>query len=90
MEERGNSLSPCSSLVERNVVLKFYKVVLVIEEEQISRLNAILRYDHIRNWLDAWSIKSFYELYTNGQIFFELYDKLREAKYRERKELNLI
>lgn len=68
----------------------YRKVILVIEEEQISRLNAVLRFDHLRNWLDAWSIKSVYELYTNGQKFFELYDKLREARYRERKELNLI
>jgi len=46
----------------------YRKVILVIEEEQISRLNAVLRFDNnIRNWLDAWSIKSVYELYTNGQ-----------------------
>lgn len=68
----------------------YRKVILVIEEEQISRLNAILRFDNIRNWLDAWSIKSVYEVYTNGQKFFELYDKLREARYRERKDLDLI
>jgi hypothetical protein len=68
----------------------YRKVILVIEEDQISRLNAILRFDNIRFWLDAWSIKSVYELYTNGQKFFSLYDKLKEARYRERKELNLI
>jgi len=68
----------------------YRKVILVIEEEQISRLNAVLRFDPIRNWLDAWSIKSVYELYTNGQRFFELYDKLKEARYRERKGLELI
>jgi predicted RNA-binding protein len=68
----------------------YRKVILVIEEEQISRLSAVLRFDPIRNWLDAWSIKSVYELYTNGQKFFELYDKLKEARYRERKELELI
>lgn len=68
----------------------YRKVILVIEEEQISRLNAVLRFDHLRNWLNAWSIKSVYELYTNGQKFFELYDKLKEARYRERKELQLI
>ncbi len=68
----------------------YRKVILVIEEEQISRLNAVLRFDPIRYWLDAWSIKSVYELYTNGQRFFELYDKLKEARYRERKEVELI
>lgn len=68
----------------------YRKVILVIEEEQISRLNAVLRFDPIRNWLDAWSIKSVYELYINGQRFFELYDKLKEARYREKKELEII
>jgi len=68
----------------------YRKVILVIEENQITRLNAVVRFDQIRNWLDAWSIESVYELYTNGQRFFELYDKLKEARYRERKELGLI
>ena len=68
----------------------YRKVILVIEEEQITRLNAVLRFDPIRNWLDAWSLRSVYELYTNGQRFFELYDRLGEARYRERKELELI
>jgi len=68
----------------------YRKVILVIEEEQITRLNAVLRFDPIRNWLDAWSIRSVYELYANGQRFFELYDKMKEARYRERKELKLI
>lgn len=68
----------------------YRKVILVIEEEQITRLNAVLRFDPIRYWLDAWSIRSVYELYANGQRFFELYDKIKEARYRERKELQLI
>lgn len=68
----------------------YRKVILVIEEEQIARLNAILRFDPIKNWLDAWSITSVYELYTNGQRFFQLYDLVKEARYRERKELELI
>lgn len=68
----------------------YRKVILVIEEEQIIRLNAVLRFDPIRNWLDAWSIRSVYELYANGQRFFELYDKMSESRYRERKEVDLI
>jgi predicted RNA-binding protein len=68
----------------------YRKVILVIEEGQITRLNKEIRYDSIRNWLDAWSIKSVYELYTNGQQFFQLYDRLKEARYRERKELELV
>jgi predicted RNA-binding protein len=57
----------------------YRKVILVIEEDQISRLNAVLRYDSIRNWLDAWSIKSVYALYVNGKRFFQLYDELKES-----------
>ena len=68
----------------------YRKVILVIEEDQITRLNKEIRYDSIRNWLDAWSIKSVFELYTNGQQFFQLYDRLKEARYRERTELELI
>jgi len=68
----------------------YRKVILVIEEDQIVRLNAVLRFDPIRNWLDAWSIKSVYNLHTNGQGFFELYDKMKETRYRERKEIELI
>jgi len=86
---KGNLDSAIRKLHEARK-FNYRKVILVIKEDQITRLNAVLQFDQILNWLDAWSIKSVYELYTNGQRFFELYDKLKEARYRERKELELI
>lgn len=86
----GGSIDSAVVKLRESREFNYRKVILVIEEEQLTRLNAILRFDGIRNWLDAWSIKSVYELYSNGQKFFELYDKLREARYRERKDLDLV
>ena len=68
----------------------YRKVILVIEEDQIRSLNNTIKFKDIRHWVDAWSIRSVYELYANGQRFFELYDKLKEARYKERTELELI
>jgi len=89
VQDKGNLDSAIRKLREARE-FNYRKVILVIKEEQITRLNAVLRFDPIRNWLDAWSIRSVYELYTNGQRFFELYDKLKEARYREREELELV
>lgn len=90
VQDKGNLDSAIRKLREARE-FNYRKVILVLtEEDQIVRLNAVLRFDPIRNWLDAWSVKSVYELYSNGQRFFELYDKLKEARYRERKELDII
>lgn len=86
---KGNLDSAIRKLQEARK-FNYRKVILVIKEDQITRLNAVLQFDEILNWLDAWSIKSVYELYTSGQRFFELYDKLKAARYRERKVLELI
>ena len=86
----GGSLSLALRKLREAREFNYRKVILVIEEDQIARLNKEIRYDSIRNWIDAWSIKSVYELYTNGQLFFQLYDRLKEARYRERAEIELI
>jgi predicted RNA-binding protein len=86
----GGSIDSAIRKLREAREFNYRKVILVIEADQISRLNAVIRFDSIRNWLDAWSIRSVYELYTNGQRFFQLYDKLKEARYRERTELELI
>jgi len=86
----GGSISLALRKLREAREFNYRKVILVIEEEQLSRLNKEIRYDSIRNWLDAWSIKSVYELYTSGQQFFQLYDQLKEARYRERTEVELI
>ena len=86
----GGNLDSAIHKLRQAREFNYRKVILVIEEEQIARLNAVLRQDPIRFWLDAWSIKSVHELYINGQKFFELYDKMSESRYRERKEVDLI
>jgi len=86
----GGSISLAIRKLREAREFNYRKVILVIEEDQITRLNKEIRYDSIRNWLDAWSIKSVYGLYTNGQQFFQLYDRLKEARYRERTEIELI
>jgi hypothetical protein len=68
----------------------YRKVIMVIAEDQLSDLNARLKFDPFKNWLDAWSIQAVYSLYTNGRSFFELYEKLQESRYRERKEVELV
>lgn len=68
----------------------YRKLMMVIEEGQLSRLNAILRYDELRHWLDAWSIPAVYKLYTAGASFFDLYQQLTDSRYKERTEVEFI
>jgi len=68
----------------------YRKLMMVIEEEQLPRLNAILRYDELRHWLDAWSITAVYKLYAAGASFFDLYQRLTDSRYKERTEVEFI
>jgi predicted RNA-binding protein len=68
----------------------YQKVIIIIKEDQLDRLNSVIRFDELRHWLDAWSIKSVYELYTSGEKFFELYNKLERSRYEEKNQLELI
>jgi hypothetical protein len=44
----------------------------------------------LRSWMEAWSIGSIYEMYKSGKKFFNYYHKLKEAVYKDKKELSLI
>jgi hypothetical protein len=44
----------------------------------------------LRSWMEAWSIGSVYEMYQAGEKFFHYYHKLREAIYKDKKELEMI
>lgn len=68
----------------------YRKVIIVIKENQLDELSNRIKFDEIRYWLDAWSIKSVYEMYTSGKLFFGLYGKIEESRYRERESLELI
>lgn len=89
VQDKGNITEAKDRLKEARK-FNYRKVIIVIKEDQLDRLNSIIRYDEIRHWLDAWSIKSVYELYTSGARFFELYNKLERSRYEEKTQLELI
>jgi predicted RNA-binding protein len=69
----------------------YRKVILILKSSDLQRLNSIMEYEpDLRSWMEAWSIGSIYEMYTAGERFFNYYRKLREAIYKDKKELELI
>lgn len=69
----------------------YRKVILVIREEEMPRLNALMKHEpELRSWMEAWSIGAIYEMYKAGETFFRYYRRLNEAVYKEKKELDLI
>jgi predicted RNA-binding protein len=68
----------------------YRKLIIVIKNSQLKELNERIKFDEIRYWLDAWSIKSIYEMYQSGESFFRLYEKVEESRFRDRKGLELI
>lgn len=68
----------------------FRKLAMISEEKWKHRLEALLKYDELRHWIEIWSIGSTYEMYTSGKWFFALYDKLEESRYKEFKEVEFI
>lgn len=88
--QKGGSLIEAIDRLGQARDFNYRKVIMIIEENQLSDLNARLKRDQLKNWLDAWSIQAVYRLYTHGRSFFELYEKLQESRYRERKEIELV
>jgi predicted RNA-binding protein len=69
----------------------YRKVILVVKCQDMKRLNAIINFDpELRNWIEAWSIGAVWEMYNAGKLFFNYFHKLREAIYKDKKELQLI
>lgn len=66
------------------------KVIIVIEESKLPELNRRIRFDSLRFWLDAWSIRAVLMLYTSGMSFLDLYERLLESRYKERTEVDFI
>lgn len=81
-----------SAIVNLSQAKKFNyrKVIIIIKENQLRELNDRIKFDEIRYWLDAWSIKSVYEMYQSGESFFMFYEKIEESRFRDRKTFNLI
>jgi predicted RNA-binding protein len=69
----------------------YRKVIMVLKSVDLQRLNLIMRHEpELRSWMEAWSIGAILEMYRSGKKFFNYYHKLREAVYKDKKELSLI
>lgn len=86
----GGNITEAKERLAQARRFNYRKVVMVIEQNQIKRLNGIIKFDDLKNWLEAWSIPSVYEMYTAAEQFFGYYDRLQESRYRERDELGLV
>lgn len=86
----GGNLTEAKDRLAQAKKFNYRKVIIVIEDGQLDRLNALLKFDELRPWLDAWSIGAVYRLYTSGASFFDLYNRLQESRYRERTAVELV
>jgi predicted RNA-binding protein len=68
----------------------YRKVIIVIEESQLPRLNAIVKFDELIDWMEAWSIQAVYKLYTTAMSFLNLYEQLRESRYKKKTEVEFV
>ncbi|MCC6450130.1 MAG: EVE domain-containing protein [Candidatus Aureabacteria bacterium] len=69
----------------------YRKVILVLRESDLERLNRLLKHEpDLRSWMDAWSIGAIYDMYKAGETFFKYYRTLREAIYKDKKELEIV
>jgi len=69
----------------------YRKVIMVLKEQDLKRLNLIMKHEpDLRSWMEAWSIGSIFEMYNSGEKFFKYYRKLKEAIFKDKKELELV
>ena len=69
----------------------YRKVIIVPKKKYLKRLNNLLKHEpELRSWMEAWSIGAIYEMYSAGEKFFRYYRKLREAIFKEKRELDLV
>lgn len=69
----------------------YRKVIMVLKTKDLTRLNSLMKHEpELRSWMEAWSIGSVYEMYTAGETFFKYYRRLREAVFKEKREIELI
>lgn len=86
----GGNITEAKEKLAQAKKFNYRKVIMVIEEEQLSRLNAIIRFDELIDWMEAWSIQAVYRLYIDGMSFFNLYERLRESRYKKKTEVEFI
>jgi predicted RNA-binding protein len=69
----------------------YRKVIMVLREKDLDRLNQIMKHEpDLRSWMEAWSIGAICEMYNAGETFFKFYRKLKEAVYKDKRELDLV
>jgi len=86
----GGSIIEAKDKLAQARKFNYRKIILVIEECQLPRLNAIAKFDELIDWMDAWSIQSVYKLYTAGMSFLGLYERLRESRYKKKTEVEFV
>jgi len=69
----------------------YRKTIMILRARDLERLNRIMKHEpELRSWMEAWSVGAVYEMYTAGERFFSYYRRLREATFRDKKELELV
>jgi predicted RNA-binding protein len=86
----GGNIVEAKDKLAQSRKFNYRKVIMVIEEEQLKRLNAIIKFDDLIDWMEAWSIQAVYRLYTNGMSFLDLYERLRESRYKKKTEVEFV
>jgi predicted RNA-binding protein len=86
----GGNLIEAKDKLAQAKKFNYRKVIMVIEQAQLPRLNAIIRFDELVDWMEAWSIQAVYQLYTAGMSFLDLYERLRESRYKKKTEVEFI
>ncbi|MGA9049005.1 MAG: EVE domain-containing protein [Dehalococcoidia bacterium] len=86
----GGNITEAKDKLAQARKFNYRKVIMVIEEEQLDRLNAIIKFDDLVDWMEAWSIQAVYRLYTDGMSFLNLYERLRESRYKKKTEVEFV
>lgn len=87
----SGSLTEAKDRLAQARKFNYRKVILVLKEVDLQRLNLLMKHEpDLRSWMEAWSIGAIYEMYKAGETFFKYYLKLREAVYKDKKELELV
>jgi predicted RNA-binding protein len=86
----GGNLIEAKDKLAQARKFNYRKAIMVIEQVQLPRLNAIIKFDELVDWMEAWSIQAVYQLYTAGMSFLDLYERLRESRYKKKTEVEFV
>lgn len=86
----GGNLVEAKDKLAQAKKFNYRKVMMVIEQAQLARLNAIIKFDELADWMEAWSIQAVYRLYTAGMSFLDLYERLKESRYKKKTEVEFV